>query len=70
MKIYLTDKSLSKVKYFGDTSEVTPIPRVGEMVFTGYSPMPKVHSVSYVLSDEDGKKEYQVYVTMGGFLIQ
>lgn len=69
MKIYLTDKNLSKVKYFGDTSEGTPIPRVGEMVFTGYSPMPKVYAVSYVLSTGSNGKEYMVYVTMDGFLV-
>lgn len=61
MKIYVSDDR-ANMKYLGDTKDL-PVPRIGEQVFCGYSPSPKVKSVGY------DYEQNTVIVVVDGFVL-
>lgn len=62
MKIVLVSKLDKKMKTLGN-SDTHPIPRVGETVWAGYTPSPKVVEIGYVYEDDT------VMVIVDGFVL-
>jgi hypothetical protein len=62
MDIYIVQSDGQREKYFGNTKNGIPVPRIGERIFLGYTPAPIVKKVVYYLNDK-------VYVSIDGLFL-